>query len=168
MSYSVDRAFEILRACFANGNTLYLCGNGGSAADCNHIAAELIKGMNRNTTGLPAISLCANVAAITAIANDIGYEWIFSQQLYACAIEGDVLLAISTSGKSKNVINALKQAREISVKTIGLTGPNPGDDFLKYCDLVVSCPGANASEIQEQHIKVYHELCRRLEEDFFP
>jgi D-sedoheptulose 7-phosphate isomerase len=165
--YSVDRAFEILRACFANGNTLYLCGNGGSAADCNHIAAELIKGMDRNTTGLAAVSMCANVAAITAIANDIGYEWIFSQQLYACAIEGDVLLAISTSGKSKNVINALKQAREMSVKTIALIG-GYADKVEPYCDLVIACPGANASEIQEQHIKIYHELCRRLEEDFFP
>ena len=167
MSYSVDRAFEILRACFANGNTLYLCGNGGSAADCNHIAAELIKGMNRNTTGLAAVSMCGNVAAITAIANDIGYEWIFSQQLYACAIEGDVLLAISTSGNSKNVINALKQAREISVKTIALIG-GYADKVEPYSDLVIACPGANASEIQEQHIKVYHELCRRLEEEFFP
>ena len=165
--YSIDRAFEILRDCFRSGGKLLLCGNGGSAADCDHIVAELVKGMTKQTAGLPAISLCAHTGLITAIANDIGADSIFSQQVLGYGQEGDTLLAISTSGKSSNVLNALKTAMHNGLRTIGLTGTNPGE-FRKYCNVIIACPGSNTAEIQEQHIKVYHELCRRLEEEFYP
>ena len=168
MSYSVDRAFEILTKCFMGGGKLLLCGNGGSAADCDHIAAELVNGMTKRTTGLPAISLCSNGAIITAIGNDRDADSIFSQQVQAYGNPSDVLLAITTSGKSKNIIKALRTAYVTKyMRAIALIG-SYADKVEPYSDLVIACPGANASEIQEQHIKVYHELCRRLEEDFFP
>ena len=160
-------AFDIISKCFHGGGKLLLCGNGGSAADCEHIAAELVNGMTKRTMGIPAISLCSNGAIITAIANDRGANEIFAQQVQAYGKPGDVVLGITTSGCSPDVLAALGMARENSMKAIGLTGPKEGKLYC-YCDLIIGCPGVTTAEIQEQHIKVYHELCRRLEEEFFP
>ena len=172
----ISAAFEILKASFYDGGKLLLCGNGGSAADCEHIVGELMKGMNKKRSrfkmnpiqgALPAISLCSHTGLITAIANDIGADWIFAQQVYGYGRSVDVLLAISTSGKSTNVINAIRMASHKDMHSIGLTGPRI-KDFENICDVVISVPGKTAMEIQEGHIKVYHELCTRLEEEFFP
>ena len=163
----IDKAFDLLRDCFQHGGKLLLCGNGGSAADCDHIAAELVKGMTKITKGLPAISLCSNTAILTAIANDLKPSYIFSQQVKAYGKPGDVILGITTSGYSEDVLFGLGMGREKSLKAIGLTGPDNGKLYC-YCDLIINCPGSTTAEIQEQHIKVYHELCRRLEKEFYP
>ena len=151
MNNSVDLAFEIIRDCFRQGGKLLLCGNGGSAADCDHIAAELVNGMTKRIGGLPAFSLCRQAAVITAIANDMGADEIFAQQVRAYGKEDDVLLAISTSGKSANVLKALEAAREKRMPTVFLTGS----------------PNLSTQENQEEHQRFYHELCRRLEEEFY-
>jgi D-sedoheptulose 7-phosphate isomerase len=148
----IDLAFETLVKCFVQGGKLLLCGNGGSAADCDHIAAELVNGMTKRTAGLPAFSLCSQSAVITAIANDIGYEDIFAQQVRAYGREGDVLMALSTSGKSPNILKALNMATEKHMSILFLIGAS---------DLSIQ-------ENQEMHQHFYHELCRRLEEEFFP
>jgi D-sedoheptulose 7-phosphate isomerase len=161
--------------CFRSGGKLLLCGNGGSAADCEHITAELMKGMERKRPvyigsplqgALPAISLVSQTSLITAIGNDIGWDYVYEQQVLGYGKPGDVLLAISTSGRSRNVLNAINRASEEGLRTIGLTGMDTGL-FDSLCDVVISCPGNTAAEIQEGHIKVYHEICRRLEEEFF-
>ena len=184
VKYSIDmnynepkeQAFRALRDCFQRGGKLLLCGNGGSAADCEHIVAELMKGMNRLRPverwdylqgALPAISLVSQTALTSAIANDIGAEWTFAQQVYGYGRAGDVLLGISTSGKSPNILRAMEVANCLNMQTIGLTGPQTYD-FDQRANIIISCPGGNAAEIQEQHIKIYHELCSRLEEKFFP
>ena len=176
-SEPVEKALRLLTDCFKHGGKLLVCGNGGSAADCEHIVAELMKGMNSGRLmygmaplqgALPAISLVSQVGLITAILNDIGGDWIFAQQVYGYGKNEDALLAISTSGKSTNVIRAMEFAQRLRMYVIGLTGPTPSEHFVRHCDALISCPGNTAAEIQEQHIKVYHELCTRLEEEFFP
>lgn len=172
----IDKAFELMRERFAMRCKLLLCGNGGSAADCEHIVGELMKGMNLSRKidkfsplqySLPAISLCSQVGLITAIGNDIGWDWIFAQQIYAYGKPGDILMAISTSGKSTNILTALSQARKMNfLGIIGLVGPYT-DKFEKYCDVVISVAADTTAEIQEGHIKIYHELCTRLEKEFF-
>ena len=170
-----EKALRLLIDCFRRGGKLLLCGNGGSAADCEHIVGELMKGMNHHRPGmlkplqgaLPAISLSSQVGLLTAIINDIGAPWMFAQQVYGYGKQGDVLLGISTSGKSGNVLRAFEVARMMGMTVIGLTGSDTYE-FDQVCHVVISCPGSTAAEIQEQHIKVYHELCKRLEEEFFP
>jgi phosphoheptose isomerase len=134
-----------------------------------------MKGMNRRRPverwdmlqgALPAMSLVSQVGLTSAIANDIGAEWVFAQQVYGYGHQGDVLMAISTSGQSSNILRALEVANVQNMRTIGLTGGHTRE-FDRRADVVISCPGNNAAEIQEQHIKVYHELCKRLEEEFF-
>lgn len=168
------KAFEILRDSFKNGGKLLLCGNGGSAADCDHIVGELMKGMNSQhcadgwaplQPALPAISLCAQTALVTAIANDMGYDWVFAQQVYGYGKWPDVLLGISTSGKSMSVIRAMEFAKRKQMYVIGMTGEYT-DYFDKFCNVVISCPGKTAAEIQEGHQRIYHDLCTRLEEEF--
>lgn len=175
MRQSVETAFDILRRCYADGGKLLVCGNGGSAADCEHIVGELMKGMCLSRRiddlyplqgALPAISLCSQVGLLTAIANDIGGDWIFAQQVIGYGLPGDVLLGISTSGASVNVLNAMRVAEYKRMRVIGLTGLYT-HEFDKYCDVIISAPGNSAAEIQEQHIRVYHELCKRLEEEFY-
>lgn len=165
-----DKAFEILRECFKNGGKLLVCGNGGSAADCEHIVGELMKGMSSSTKplmrALPAISLCSQMGLMTAIVNDMGAEWMFAQQVYGYGKPGDVLLGITTSGRSTNVLRAFVVARERGMKTIAITGPRTRD-LEPLCDVVISAPGFIASGIQERHQQIYHELCNRLEEEFY-
>jgi len=173
-SEPIEKAFRILRQSFRAGGKLLLCGNGGSAADCEHIVGELMKGMNNDRfaegwaplrPALPAISLCSQVGLLTAIINDMGADWMFAQQVYGYGKIGDVLLAISTSGKSMNVIRAMEFAQRKNMYVIGMTGGYT-DLFDKFCDVVISCPGETAADVQEQHQRIYHELCLRLEEEF--
>lgn len=185
-------AYKMVLTCFQNGSKLLVCGNGGSAADANHLVAELMKSFalkrpvdidfkeilvqqykkegrllaSKLEKALPAISLSANNALITAIANDTGFEMIYAQQVFGLARSGDVLLAISTSGNSEDVINALLAAKAMGVKTIGLTGTT-GAKMSEFCDLCINVKGSNTHEIQELHLPVYHTLCKMLEQYFF-
>ncbi len=145
-----------------NGNKILLFGNGGSAADAQHIAAELTGRYKVNRRGLPAIALTTDTSALTAIANDFGFKHIFSRQVEALAKEGDLLIGISTSGNSKNVIKALKLGREMGCKTIGLSG-HDGGKMNAFCDLNIVVPSENTPRIQEMHIMIGHILCQAVD-----
>lgn len=146
-----------------SGGKIIFCGNGGSAADSQHLATELVVRFKKNRKSLPAISLTTNTSILTAIGNDYGYEKVFERQLESIANKNDVLIAISTSGKAKNVIEAIKKAKEIGVKTIAFTGEK-GKEFASLCDLSLIVPSDNTARIQETHICIGHILCELLEE----
>jgi D-sedoheptulose 7-phosphate isomerase len=145
------------------GNKVLLCGNGGSAADAQHIAAELTGRYKTNRQGLPAIALTTDTSALTAIANDFGYDRVFDRQVEALAEEGDVFIGISTSGNSKNIINALKTARKMDCKTIGFSGRD-GGDMNGLCDINIIVPSDNTPRIQEMHILIGHIICQAIDD----
>jgi len=145
------------------GGQLLIAGNGGSAADAQHIVAELTGRFLRDRQPLRAIALHANTSALTAIGNDYGYEHIFARELAAHARPGDVLLAISTSGNSPNVLRAIEAARQRDVVVIGLTGES-GGQMRKACDLCLCVPSKSTARIQEMHITIGHAICELLEE----
>ncbi|HEV7799357.1 MAG TPA: D-sedoheptulose 7-phosphate isomerase [Pyrinomonadaceae bacterium] len=144
------------------GNKILLCGNGGSAADAQHIAAELVGRYERERRAFPAISLTTDTSALTALSNDYGYEEVFARQVEALATSGDVLIAISTSGKSLSVIKAAEQARAIGCKTIALTGCS-GEPLVSHCDLAVVVPSNRTSRVQEAHITIGHLWCEMVD-----
>ena len=188
----IQNAYGILEQCFRSGGKLLICGNGGSASDSEHIVGELMKGFmlprklpepiitrfreaygregealaSKLQGALPAISLVSHAALVTAIANDTDAALAYAQQVYGYGRPGDVLLAISTSGNSKNVVNAVKVAGVQGLKTIGLTGAR-GGQLTKLCDVCIRVPYHQTFEIQERHLPVYHALCIGLEEAFF-
>lgn len=145
------------------GNKIFFCGNGGSASDSQHLATELIGRFKNNRRPLAALSLTADTTAISCIANDFGYENIFSRQLEGLAKKGDILFAISTSGDSENVINCVKKSKEIGVKSFGLLG-GTGGQLLDHCDksILVSATKETA-RIQEAHIFIGQVICRTIE-----
>ena len=149
------------------GNKILVCGNGGSAADAQHIAAELIGYYENQRRSWPAIALTTDTSALTAVSNDLGFEQVFARQVAGLAQAGDVLIAISTSGKSKNVIRAVEQAKKLGCKTIGLVGPKPsdaaGETVGSLCDLVVAVPATRTSRIQEAHITIGHLWCEMVD-----
>ena len=156
-----DCADRIASALFGGGKLL-LCGNGGSAADCQHIAAELTGRFRANREALAAISLTTDTSALTAIANDFGFEQVFARQVEALGRAGDVLLAVSTSGRSPNVLLAARMAKSRGMLVIALTGPK-ADALGELADLVLTVPGATTDRIQELHITVGHILCDLIE-----
>jgi D-sedoheptulose 7-phosphate isomerase len=137
--------------------------NGGSAADAQHIAAELTGRFQRERKPLPALALHGNASALTAIGNDYGFEFVFARELSAHARRGDVLLAISTSGNSPNILRAIEAARRINVSVIGLTG-RTGGKMKDLCDLCLCVASASTPRIQEMHITIAHTICELLEE----
>lgn len=149
------------------GNQILFCGNGGSAAEAAHLAAELSGRFYLDRAPLRALALNENVPALTAIANDYGYEFVFARQLHAVGRAGDVLVALSTSGRSPNVLKALDVAREIGIKTIGFTGA-AGRGFAGACDLGFIVESADTARIQEIHLLLGHLLCARIEAELFP
>jgi D-sedoheptulose 7-phosphate isomerase len=153
-------AVETLRA----GNKVLLCGNGGSAADAQHIAAELTGRYKTERRGLPGIALTTDTSALTAIGNDYGYDRVFDRQVEALAQKGDLLIGISTSGNSKNVINALKVAREMGCKTLGLTGRD-GGAMNELCDINLVVPSNDTPRIQEMHILFAHTICQIIDNE---
>jgi D-sedoheptulose 7-phosphate isomerase len=185
-------AFDLLAAAYRSGNKLLVCGNGGSAADSEHIVAELMKGFLKRrpisaadaakleksggTAGkeiasrlqgtLAAISLPSQVSLLTATANDGDFEMVFAQQVYGLGRPGDVLLAISTSGTSKNIVNAVIVAKTFGLKSIALTGKS-GGNLAPLADVSIKVPSDNVAEIQELHLPVYHWLSTQLEAAFF-
>lgn len=145
-----------------NGNKLLICGNGGSAADAQHMAAELVGRFVADRPALAAIALTTDTSALTAIANDYGYENIFSRQVAGLARSGDVLLAISTSGQSTSVLAACETARSMGCSVLGLSGRD-GGALKEACDALVIAPATATAHIQECHIVVVHLLCALIE-----
>ena len=147
------------------GNKILICGNGGSASDAQHIVAELVGRYKSTRRGLPAIALNTDTSALTAIANDFGYETVFSRQVEALANSGDLLIAISTSGNSANIIKALKVAREMGCGTLGLSGRD-GGEMNSLCDINLIVPSIDTPRIQEIHILVGHILSQGVDDTF--
>jgi phosphoheptose isomerase len=164
---AIVAAAELMRDAVLGGKKVLLCGNGGSAADAQHIAAELVGRFVVERKPLPAIALTTDTSALTAIGNDYGYEHVFARQVEALGNPGDVLVAITTSGTSKNVVAAVTTARELGMKIIGLTGVK-GAAFVATCDAGVAVPSTNTARIQENHITIGHLLCEVLDEAFAP
>lgn len=163
LTADVSKAVDMIRASLATGGKLLIAGNGGSAADAQHIAAELTGRFLRERRPIPAIALHANTSALTAIGNDYGYEYVFARELAAHARPGDVLLAISTSGGSKNILRAIEEARQKKVAVIGMTG-ELGGTMRTACDLCLCVPSKSTARIQEMHITIGHAICELLEE----
>ena len=148
-----------------DGKKILICGNGGSAADAQHFAAELTGRYKTERRGLPAIALTTDTSALTAIGNDYGYDRVFDRQVESLAQESDILIGISTSGNSKNVISALSTAKELGCKTIGLSGKD-GGMMNEACDLNVVIPSDDTPRIQEMHILFIHCICQIIDENF--
>lgn len=191
----VIRAYDVLEACFSSGHKLLIAGNGGSCADAEHIVGELMKGFKHKRKcpetfadklkavdwargsvlaeklqgGLPAVALNSHPGLHTAFINDVadGGLLTYAQQVYGYGKEGDVFLGVSTSGNSKNVMNAAVVARALGMKVIGLTGKS-GGELAQFADVAITAPASETYMIQELHLPIYHCLCLMLEERFFP
>jgi D-sedoheptulose 7-phosphate isomerase len=163
LALDVDRVVAIMARSMAAGGVLLACGNGGSAADAQHIAAELTGRFLRDRKPLPALALHGNTSSLTAIANDYGYEQVFAREVGAHGREGDVLLAISTSGNSANIVAAIEAAREKRMVVIGLTG-EAGGKMRDLCDVCLCVPSTCTPRIQECHILIGHTICELLEQ----
>lgn len=188
----IQAAYELLRDCYTAGGKVLFCGNGGSAADSEHLVGELMKGYLRARPvppevrqalsdafpeqgayladhlqgALPAISLVSQTALLTAYANDVAADMIFAQQVYGYGNAGDVLVGISTSGNSSNVLHALRVARVTGLRTLGITGAS-GVAMNALCDVTIRVPWEQTTDIQERHLAIYHALCAMLEDKFF-
>ncbi|WP_104722448.1 D-sedoheptulose 7-phosphate isomerase [Helicobacter mesocricetorum] len=147
------------------GGKILICGNGGSAADSQHIAAELTGRYKRERKGLAAIALTTDTSALSAIGNDYGYEFVFSRQFESLANKGDLLWGISTSGKSANVVNALRLAKEMECKTLGFSGRD-GGVMKEICDILLISPSDDTARIQEMHLLMAHIICDLIEQAF--
>jgi len=161
----ISRASVKIIDCLKNRGKVLIFGNGGSAADSQHIAAELVGRFQTERAGLPAIALTTDSSALTSIANDFGYENIFSRQIEALASEDDLVIGISTSGNSNNVINGLQKAKEIGCFCIGLSGSN-GGHMNDKCDINIVVPSDQTARIQEMHILVGHIICDLVDKEF--
>jgi D-sedoheptulose 7-phosphate isomerase len=148
-----------------SGGKILIFGNGGSAADAQHIAAELMGRYKVERNGLPAIALTTDTSALTAIGNDFGYVHVFDRQVKALANEGDVVIGISTSGSSSNVIGALKLAKEMGCKTIGFSGRD-GGEMSTLCNVNLIVPAEDTPRIQEMHIVIGHTICHLIDQEF--
>lgn len=165
---SLDQAINEVTKCLKNGNKLMFAGNGGSAADAQHMSAEFVSRFMFDRPGLPSIALTTDTSAITAIGNDYGFEKLFERQIQALGVEGDVLIAYSTSGTSPNVIAGLKQAKKQGVITIGLTGTKETSKVMTdLCDIPLKVPSQSTPRIQEGHLILGHILCCAVEDNIF-
>ena len=162
---NLEEASLLVLETLKNGNNILLCGNGGSAADAQHIAAELTGRYKSDRRGLPAISLTTDTSALTSIGNDYGYDRIFDRQVEALANKGDLIIGISTSGNSQNVINALKKAKELDCKTLGFSGRD-GGAMNEVCDINLIVPSNDTPRIQEIHILIGHIICQIIDNEF--
>ncbi|PAF45418.1 D-sedoheptulose 7-phosphate isomerase [Helicobacter sp. 11S02629-2] len=158
-------AASLLIDVLVRGNKILICGNGGSAADSQHFAAELTGRYKRERRGLPAIALSTDTSALTAIGNDYGFKYVFARQVEALAKEGDLLFCISTSGNSENILEALKVAKALYCPSIGLSGKD-GGFMSEYCNINLIAPSSDTPRIQELHILYIHILCELIEEHF--
>jgi D-sedoheptulose 7-phosphate isomerase len=189
---ALERAAALIVACHRNGGTLMACGNGGSASDSDHLVGELVKGFRRRRapsaehlarlqalpgarwtalaerlqTGVRALSLCAHAPLTTAIANDQDPRLVFAQQVYVHGREGDVLIALSTSGNSENVVAAAELARAFGIVVIAFTG-HGGGQLARTCDVHLASPERDTAAVQEDHLPLYHALCGMVEDELF-
>jgi D-sedoheptulose 7-phosphate isomerase len=189
---NIINAVNIMIKCYKNGGVIYTCGNGGSAADANHIVGEIMKGFHLKRAlsnnqveeianlypdealeiaknlqqSIPAVSLVSNNALLTAISNDGNPDYVFAQQIYGLGKPGDVLLAISTSGNSLNIVNAAKVALARNLSVIVLTGSS-GGKLKEHSSLTIQVPSVNVAEIQEYHLPIYHCICAMMENILF-
>ena len=160
---TIERIADLIASSIEGGGKIMLCGNGGSAADAQHVAAEFVGRFEKERRAYPAIALTANSSAVTAIGNDYGFEHVFSRQVEAFAKKGDVLVGISTSGSSKNVLNAMRAAKKIGCTTIGVTGKK-GDALRELSDISFSASSDVTAGIQEVHILFWHIVCTLIDE----
>tara|TARA_B100000214_G_scaffold139002_1_gene99275 strand:+ start:417 stop:995 length:579 start_codon:yes stop_codon:yes gene_type:complete len=162
----INLAAEKCVSSIKSGNKILLAGNGGSAADSQHIAGELVSRFMFDRPGLPAIALTTDTSILTAIGNDYGYDCLFSRQIEALGVSGDVFIAYSTSGKSPNILKALIDAKSAGLVTIGLTG-NQKASMNDLCDIVLEVPSADTPKIQEGHLIIGHIICGIIENTIF-
>ena len=160
----IQQASKLIIKSLQSGRKVMFCGNGGSAADAQHLSAELVGRYMKNRKPLASIALTTDTSVITAISNDFSFDEIFSRQIQAIGNDGDVLYAISTSSKSKNVIAALQTARSLKIKTIGVSGADHSG-FKDLCDIIISVPALRPDRIQEMHIAIGHIICEILESE---
>ena len=153
-------------AALNQGNKIMFAGNGGSAADAQHLAGELVSRFEFDRPGLAGMALTTDTSILTAVGNDYGYDQIFERQIFALGRPGDVLIAFSTSGKSKNILRALQAAKQVGISTIGFVG-SATSHFDANCELVISLPSTSTPRIQECHIKIGHILCGLIESAIF-
>ncbi len=153
---------KVIASSLSKGGKVLLCGNGGSAADAQHMAGELVGRFNMERDPLPAIALTTDTSILTAVANDYSFEEVFGRQVKALGKKGDVLVAFSTSGRSKNVLHALEVARDKGLITVGITGKG-GGDMVHKCDYILCVPSESTPLIQEVHITIVHLLCQLVE-----
>ena len=165
IGHSVEVAAKLCIDCLKNGNKILLFGNGGSAADAQHIAAELVGRYKTERKGLAAIALTTDTSALTAISNDYGYDCVFDRQVEALANTGDVAIGISTGGRSANVNSALKVAKDLGCKTIGFSGRG-GGEMNELCDINIVVPAQDTARIQEMHIVIGHTICHLIDLTF--
>lgn len=164
---SISDIAAILQDALLKGNKILLAGNGGSAADAQHLAGEFVSRFNYDRPGLAAFALTTDTSVLTAIGNDYGYERVFSRQIEAVGNKGDIFIGISTSGSSPNILNALVAARDHGLTSIGFCGTRV-NDFQSHCDYIFSAPSASTPKIQEMHIIVGHIVCGLVESAIFP
>ena len=162
---SLEKIASLISKKLINGNKIIWCGNGGSASDCQHLSAEFVGRYKKNRKALSSISLTTDTSALTCISNDFSYEYIFSRQLEALGNKGDVLIAISTSGNSKNILSVLKTAKELDIASVGLLGKKGGES-KDLCDLSFIVPSCTTARIQEIHILIGHIICEIIELDY--
>ena len=158
----IDNASNLIISSILNGGKIMFCGNGGSASDAQHLSAELVGRYRKNRKPIASVALTTDTSVITAVSNDFSFNDIFSRQVESIGNEGDILYAISTSSKSKNVINALKIAKKLNIKTLGITGDND-IGFRELCDVIISVPASRPDRIQEMHIAIGQILCEMIE-----
>jgi D-sedoheptulose 7-phosphate isomerase len=159
----IARAVDLLDDAFRTGHKLLVFGNGGSSADAQHLTAELVGRFATERRALPAIALTTNQAVLTAWSNDHSFEDVFARQVEALGVSGDVAWAISTSGTSANVVTAMRRARELGLRTIGLTGES-GGAIAAFSDVLLAVPLTDTARIQEVHLVTYHAICAALED----
>lgn len=162
ITISANKCIDSLKS----GKKILLAGNGGSAADSQHIAGELVSRFAFDRPGLPAIALTTDTSILTAIGNDYGYECLFSRQIQALGNDGDIFIAYSTSGKSPNILKAIKEAKDRGIYTIGLTG-NRKAEMNDMCEIILEVPSSDTPKIQEGHLIIGHILCGIIENKIF-
>lgn len=162
---SIKNAAKTIIESYNSGKKLLIAGNGGSAADAQHIAGELVNKFYKNRKALSAISLTTDTTVLTSWANDKHFDNVFERQIEAHGREGDVFLAITTSGNSKNLIHAVKKANELGMQTIGLLG-NKGGEIKEFCKHTIIVPHTDTARIQEAHHVIYHTICELVEKEF--
>lgn len=163
---TIQKVVEVIVEAFQNGNHVYFCGNGGSAADAQHLAAEFSGRFYKNRKALPAEALHCNTSYLTAVANDFSFDVIYARMIDGLGKKGDILIGLSTSGNSANIVQALETAKEKNMATIGFTGIT-GGEMKAFSDYLLNAPGTDTPRIQECHMLMGHIICQLVEEKYF-